>query len=103
MSRGSHVEEAASNGEVARHIDAYEHLRGAVLCAQARPEGLAAVTYHGMLGGLKVICTAATPASTTWSVPAATTAAPPSLIDPALVRLLANMVLLHQQEVSHVL
>jgi hypothetical protein len=49
---------------VARHIDAYEHLRGAVLRAQARPEGLAAVTYHGVLGGLKVICATAVPAST---------------------------------------
>lgn len=88
---------------MARHIDAYEHLRGAVLRAQAhRPEGLAAMAYHGMLGGLKVICTRATPTSTALSVPAATAAAP-SLIDPALVRLLANMVLFHHEEVSHVL
>ena len=84
-----------------RHIDAYEHLRGAVLRAQARPEGLAAVAYHGLLGGLKVICARSTPASTRSAVPAAASGAP-SVTDPALVRLLANMVLFYQQEVSHV-
>lgn len=88
---------------MARHIDAYEHLRGAVLRAQARPEGLAAMAYHGMRGGLKVICATAAPASKALSVPAVTpAAAASSSIDPALIRLLANMVLFHQQEVSHV-
>ena len=96
------MDEARSDDEVARHIDAYEHLRGAVLRAQARPEGLAALAYHGMLGGLRVICARAAPASTPLSVPAAALAAP-SLIDPALVRLLANMVLFYQQELNHVL
>ena len=86
---------------MARHIDAYEHLRGAVLRAQARPEGLAAVTYHGLLGGLKVICAMAAPAPTSLPTPAAAPGAA-SVTDPALVRLLANMVLLYQQEVSHV-
>ena len=86
---------------MARHIDAYEHLRGAVLRAQARPEGLAAVTYHGLLGGLKVICALAAPASTTLPAPAAAPGAA-SATDPVLVRLLANMVLFYQQEVSHV-
>lgn len=86
---------------MARHIDAYEHLRGAVLRAQARPEGLAAVTYHGLLGGLKVICAMAAPASTSLPAPAAARGAA-SVTDPALVRLLANMVLFYQQEVSHV-
>lgn len=87
---------------MARHIEAYEHLRGAVLRAQGRPEGLAAMRYHGLLGGLKVICTMA--ASASRSLPAAA-AAPgaASATDPALVRLLANMVLFYQQEVSHVL
>ena len=97
------MDEAPSDDEVARHIDAYEQLRGAVLRAQARPEGLAAVAYHGMLGGLKVICARAAPASTPLSVPCGGAVAAPSLIDPALVRLLANMVLFYQQEVNHVL
>jgi len=86
---------------MARHIDAYEHLRGAVLVAEARPEGLAAVMYHGVLGGLRVICAMAAPASTSLPVAAAAPGAA-SMIDPALIRLLANMVLFYQQEVSHV-
>lgn len=86
---------------MARHIDTYEHLRGAVLCAQARPEGLAAVAYHGLLGGLKVICAMAVPASTSLPAAAAAPGAAPAT-DPVLVRLLANMVLFYQQEVSHV-
>lgn len=86
---------------MARHIDAYERLRGAVLCAQARPEGLAAVAYHGLLGGLKVICAMAVPASTSLPTAAAAPGAAPAN-DPVLVRLLANMVLFYQQEVSHV-
>jgi hypothetical protein len=72
-----------------------------VLCAQARPEGLAALAYHGLLGGLKVLCAKARPTP----VPLPTQTAAPgaaSCIDPALVRLLANMVLFYQQEVSHV-
>jgi hypothetical protein len=84
---------------VARHIEAYERLRGAVLCAQARPEGLAAIAYHGLLGGLKVICARA--ACAAMPLPAAAHPAPLAT-DPTLVRLLANMVLLYQQEVSHV-
>jgi len=86
---------------VARHIGAYESLRGAVLRAQARPEGLAAVAYHGLLGGLRVICETGVPASAQLPVRAASPDGP-SCIDPALVRLLANMVLFYQQEVSHV-
>jgi hypothetical protein len=89
---------------VARHIDAYEQLRGAVLRAQARPEGLTAVTYHGLFGGLKVICAMAAPASAPLPASVASAAAPgaASATDPALVRLLANMVLFYQQEVRHV-
>lgn len=85
-----------------RDIQTYEDLRGAVLQAQARPEGLAAVAYHGLLGGLKVIGSMAVPARTSMGlpVPAARSAPPPT--EPTLVRLLANMVLLYQQEVSHV-
>lgn len=86
---------------MSRHIEAYEHLRGAVLHAQARPEGLAAVAYHGLLGGLKVLCARATPASMPLAAQAAAPCAP-SCIDPALVRLLTNMVLFYQQEVNHV-
>ena len=89
--------------DVARDIQTYEDLRGAVLQARARPEGLAAVAYHGLLGGLKVIGSIAMPAPSSFSgpcVPAMPAAPRPT--EPALVRLLANMVLLYQQEVSHV-
>ena len=85
---------------MARHIEAYERLRGAVLCAQARPEGLAAMAYHGLLGGLKVICARA--ARSGYAAARLRRIAAPLATDPTLVRLLANMVLLYQQEVSHV-
>jgi hypothetical protein len=86
---------------VARYVDAYEQLRGAVLRAQARPEGLAAVAYHGLHGGLKIICARGASASPRPAAPAAASGAP-AVTDPALVRLLANMVLIYRQEVSHV-
>ena len=85
---------------MAREIETYEQLREAVLLAQARPEGLAAVAYHGLCGGLKVICAMAAPAPVATGSPAPVA---PSPTDPALVRLLANMVLLYQQEAIHVI
>lgn len=89
---------------MARQIDAYESLRGAVLLSQARPEGLAAVVYHGLFGGLDVVCrqpAAATGGSGMTGV-CTGPAVGGSTADPALIRLLANMVLFCQQEVSHV-
>jgi hypothetical protein len=85
-------------------IDAYESLREAVLLSQARPEGLAAVVYHGLFGGLDVVCrqpVAAAGGSGMTGVRAGP-AVGGSTADPVLVRLLANMVLFCQQEVSHV-
>jgi len=78
-----------------------------VLRSQARPEGLAAVVYHGLLGGLNVVCSHAAGVSGASSVPGvqADPASAQPHADPALVRLLANMVLLYErdrQEVSHV-
>lgn len=90
--------------DTARQIDAYESLRGAVLLSLARPEGLAAVVYHGLFGGLDVVCrqpAAATGGSGMTGVRAGP-AVGGSTADPVLVRLLANMVLFCQQEVSHV-
>jgi len=84
-------------------VQAYEHLRSAVLRAQARPDGLAAVAYHGLLGGLKIICSMATPASTSTSLQVSAIPVAPPPTDEALVRLLANMVLHYQQEVCHVI
>lgn len=90
--------------DAARQVDAYESLRGAVLLSQARPEGLAAVVYHGLFSGLDIVCRQ--PAAATGGLGLASVRADPavdgSTADPALVRLLANMVLFCQQEVSHV-
>lgn len=87
---------------MARDIQTYEHLRDEVLRAQARPQGLAAVTYHGLLGGLKVIGAMGASVSASGAIPTPEAPAAPSATDPALVRMLTNMVLLYQQEVSHV-
>jgi hypothetical protein len=78
-----------------------------VLRSHARPEGLAAVVYHGLFGGLDVVCRQAAAVANASPMPGArvSSAPAPAATDPALVRLLANMVLLYQrdqQEVSHV-
>jgi len=83
-------------------IDAYETLRAAVVIGQARPEGLAAVVYHGLFGGMKalgaMVRTQAViePSSSVASAPVS------PATDPALLRLLANMVLHYTQETAHV-
>lgn len=84
----------------AQAIEAYEALRAQVLGGGHCRTGLAAVLYHGMAHGLALL--AATPVvpqreqdSPVYTVPAVEN-------DPALVRLLANMVLQLQSEVQHV-
>ncbi len=91
-------------------LQTYERLRGDVLRAQARPAGLAALAYHGLLEGLRVIRAMTVPSvlpqgSTFSSHPCEVPdrAAAPAPADPTLIRLLANMVLLHQREISHVI
>jgi hypothetical protein len=73
-------------------------LRGEVLRGVARPDGLGAVIYHGMLDGLALLM----------SVTVTTTRhQPPMLPEPnargdrRLVSLLANMVLQTHLEVKH--
>lgn len=73
-------------------------LRGEVLRGVARPDGLGAVVYHGMLDGLALLM----------SITATTTThQPPMLPEPSargdrrLVSLLANMVLQTHLEVKH--
>jgi hypothetical protein len=76
----------------------YETLRAEVLGGQARPAGLAAVIYHGMLRGLAVILTEVTlPAVSAPRAPASDF----SSVDPDLLRLVANMVLQLQSQVNH--
>jgi len=76
----------------------YETLRAEVIGGQARPAGLAAVIYHGMLRGLAVILTdVALPAVSAPRAPASDF----SSVDPDLLRLVANMVLKLQSQVNH--
>jgi len=91
-----------SGDDVAQDVQTYEQLRSAVLNGQARPEGLAALAYHGLLGGLKIICSMALPTPKAAAPNTQAVSVSPLQTDSALVRLLANMVLLYQQEVSHV-
>jgi hypothetical protein len=78
----------------------YEKLRADVLNAAARPEGLAAVVYHGMLHGLRVILTETSPSTPSLLPPAL--AVEPGHLDQDLLRLIANMVLQSQSQVTHV-
>lgn len=80
-------------------MSVYELLRGEVLRGVARPDGLGAVVYHGMLDGLALLM----------SVTATTTTHQPLMRpepivrgDRRLVSLLANMVLQTHLEVKHV-
>ena len=76
----------------------YETLRAEVIGGQARPAGLAAVIYHGMLRGLAVILTdVALPAVSAPRAPASDI----NSVDPDLLRLVANMVLQMQSQVNH--
>lgn len=73
----------------------------AVLCGQARPDGLGAIVFHGMWRGLAVLLGAASAASR--SGVRAVAAVPPSATvhDRQLVRLLANMVLAAASQVHY--
>ena len=80
-------------------LSTYETLRAEVIRGEARPEGLVAIAYHGMLRGLGVILTGTRPNITPPSR-AATVAAMP--LDPEFLHLVANMVLQTQAQVMHV-
>ncbi|MGA7950955.1 MAG: hypothetical protein WCA45_12465 [Thiobacillaceae bacterium] len=71
-------------------------MRADVLAGRSRPEGLAALHYHGMLHGLAILLRTPPP-------PASRVPAGPSLsCDSTLVRLLANLVLHTHSELTHV-
>lgn len=76
----------------------YEALRANVLEGGARPEGLAAVRFHGMVRGLAILLK--TPSAPPTTRPALTDL--PVQRDSALVRLLANLVLHTHSELTHV-
>jgi hypothetical protein len=79
-------------------VSVYEILRGEVLRGHARPEGLGAVVYHGMMDGLARLV----PGSAT-SIPRQPQRTPLPNVrgDRAFVSLVANMVLQAQSEVQH--
>jgi hypothetical protein len=74
-------------------------LRAAVVAGQPHPEGCAAVRFHGMVRGLATLLRVP-PAPAPAPVPRTPAAVVPR--DPELVRLLANIVLRTQAEVTHV-
>lgn len=78
----------------------YERLRAEVLNGGASPQGLAAVVYHGMLRGLRVILTETAPNTPLLLPPAS--AVESGHLDRELLRLIANMVLQSQSQVTHV-
>ena len=81
-------------------LPTYEQLRTEVINGNIRPEGLAAITYHGMVRGLIVIL--AEPDANIPSSPSPGPHSNEASVDPDLLRLIANMVLQSQSQVMHV-
>jgi hypothetical protein len=81
-------------------IEAYEALRAHVLGTGHCRTGLSALLYHGMTRGLAVIM--ATPEIAERGPENPEGRLPVMANDPALVRLLANMILKFQSELQHV-
>jgi hypothetical protein len=81
-------------------LPTYERLRTEVINGNIRPEGLAAITYHGMVRGLTVIL--AEPAANSPSPPSSGPHSNDVSVDRDLLRLIANMVLQSQSQVMHV-
>jgi hypothetical protein len=80
-------------------VSLYETLRADVLRGQARPDGLGAVVYYGMLEGLARLLRVST--APTEPLPS-TLALPGVRSDRAFLGLLANMILRVHSEVQHV-
>jgi hypothetical protein len=77
----------------------YESLRAEVIEGHARPDGIVAVVYHGLVHGMTLLVgSMRTGASST---PRSSTAIVISR-NPELLHVLANMVLQTQSEVMHV-
>jgi hypothetical protein len=80
-------------------VSIYEALRGDVIAGLARPEGLGAIVYHGLIRGLELLSRAPRSEST----PIVTARSMQSVrSDPQFLHLLANMILQTHQEVAHV-
>jgi hypothetical protein len=83
----------------AHAVCTYERLREQVLSGESRPDGLAAIVYHGMLRGLAVILSE-TPAAVTPLAPASELETVP--VERELVHVMVNMLLQSQSQVMHV-
>jgi hypothetical protein len=81
-------------------LSIYEGLRAEVLNREARPVGLTAIAYHGMVRGLMLMMTEVTAEPYLPSEPVPFSEA--VTLDRELLRLLANMVLQSQSQVMHV-
>jgi hypothetical protein len=80
-------------------VATYEQLRSDVLLGRARPDGMGAVIYHGLLDGVALLCSA----PDRGALHMQRLAAPrPPVPDGEVLRLLTNMVLQTQSEVMHV-
>jgi predicted cobalt transporter CbtA len=83
-------------------VSVYEILRGEVLRGVARPDGLGAVVYHGMLEGLALLMSITMTPATRLPPKTPLTPVTDARSDRGLVSLLANMVLQTHLEVTHV-
>lgn len=81
-------------------VETYEALRAQALGGGRCRTGFTALMYHGMARGLALIVATPTPPEPQQEPQGNTLPAVAS--DPALIRLLANMVLRIQSEVQHV-
>ena len=80
-------------------VAVYERVRAEVLHGRARPEGLGALMYHGLIEGLRLLCSSS---ATAVAVEQRVLSPQPVRRDRELLRLLANMVLQSESEVMHV-
>jgi hypothetical protein len=77
----------------------YETLRRAVLSGHARPDGVGAIVYHGLVQGLTLLSQVST---TPESLMATSLPLPDMRTDSTFLHLIANMVLRTHAGVTHV-
>jgi hypothetical protein len=77
----------------------YEALRNDVLRGQARPDGLGAIVYHGLVHGVSLLSQTTPPLAAPVH---AASSLPNVRTDPVFLHLLANMVLRTHEGITHV-
>ena len=81
-------------------LEIYERVRAEVLSGLARPDGLTAIVHHGMIHGLTLILIGNVAEISPSTSPAPDTDGAPLCGE--LLRLLVNMVLESESQVTHV-